>query len=95
VKNAMREKGEEMTEPRYTHSMTPEELYQLLLYQANQFEIFKEFVIENFDLKHIMGVEEFHELFKEYKEMNKGKHLHNLIMLKPKLNDMKINISLI
>lgn len=84
-----------MSEPRYTHSMTPEELFNLLLYQANQFEIFKEFIIEVLDLKNIISVEEFHELFKEYKELNKTKLLHNLIMLKPTLKDMKIDISLL
>ena len=84
-----------MAEPRYSHSMTPDELYKLLLYQANQFEVFKDFIIEILDLKGVMSVEEFHELFKEYKEINKTKLLHNLIMLKPKLDDMKINISLI
>lgn len=85
----------EMPEPRYSHSMTAEELYSLLLYQANQFEIFKEFIIEILDLKNIISVEEFHELYKECKELNKNKLLHNLIMLKPTLQDMKIDISLL
>ena len=84
-----------MSDVRQTQSMTTEELFSLLLYQANQFELFKGFIIEVLDLKGVIKIEEFHELFKQYKEMNKTKPLQNLMMLKPKLADVKIDLSLI
>ena len=84
-----------MSDVRQTQSMTTEELFSLLLYQANQFELFKCFIIEVLDLKGVIKIEEFHELFKQYKEMNKTKPLQNLMMLKPKLADVKIDLSLI
>jgi|GEM_PF-1897503 len=84
-----------MSEQIYSHTMSAEELFLLLLYQANQFELFKNFIIEVLDLKEIMTVNEFHDLFKQYKDMNKTKLLHNLMMMKPTLEDMKIDISLL
>jgi hypothetical protein len=84
-----------MSEQVYNHTMSAEELFLLLLYQANQFELFKNFIIEVLDLKGIMTVNEFHDLFKQYKDMNKTKLLHNLMMMKPTLEDMKIDISLL
>lgn len=84
-----------MSEPRYSHSISPEELFSLLIYQANQFELFKNFVVEILDSKNVIKVNEFQELFEGYKEINKTKFLHNLIMLNPKLEDMKIDISLL
>lgn len=84
-----------MAEPRYAHSLTPEELVNLLLYQANQFELFKDFIIDLLDLKNVIKINEFHELFKEYKELNKTKLLHNLIMLRPTLGDTKLDLTLL
>jgi hypothetical protein len=84
-----------MSEQIYCHTMSAEELFLLLLYQANQFELFKNFIIEVLDLKEIMTVNEFHDLFKQYKDMNKTKLLHNLMMMKPTLEDMKIDLSLL
>lgn len=84
-----------MSEPRYSHSISPEELFNLLIYQANQFELFKNFVVEILDSKNVIKVNDFQELFEGYKEINKTKFLHNLIMLNPKLEDMKIDISLL
>lgn len=84
-----------MSEPRYSHTISPEELFHLLIYQANQFELFKNFVVEMLDSKDIIKANDFQELFEGYKEINKTKFLHNLIMMNPKLEDMKIDISLL
>ena len=84
-----------MSEPRYTHSMSPEKLLKLLLYQANQFELFKNFVIEMLDSRNIVQATEFETLFEEFTNLNKTKFLHNLIMLNPTLEDMRIDVSLL
>ena len=84
-----------MSENRYLHSMSLQDLFTLLLFQANQFEMFKNFVIEILDTRNVIKQNDFHELFEEYKKMNTTKQLHNLMMLHPELVDMKIDISLI
>jgi NAD-dependent SIR2 family protein deacetylase len=84
-----------MSETRYSHSLSLQELFTLLLFQANQFEMFKNFVIEILDSRNVIQQNDFHELFDEYKKMNTTKQLHNLIMLHPELEDMKIDIALI
>jgi len=84
-----------MSETRYSHSVSLQELFTLLLYQANQFEIFKNFIIEILDSRNVVNQNDFHELFEEYKKMNTTKQLHNLIMLHPEMEDMKIDVSLI
>lgn len=84
-----------MSETRYLHSMSLQDLFTLLLFQANQFEMFKNFVIEILDTRNVIKQNDFHELFEEYKKMNTTKQLHNLMMLHPELVDMKIDISLI
>ena len=84
-----------MSETRYSHSMSTEELFNLLLYQVNQFELFKNFVIEILDSRDIIKHDDFQQLFDEYKKMNKTKFLHNLIVLNRKLEDMELNISLL
>jgi hypothetical protein len=84
-----------MSETRYSHSLSLQELFKLLLFQANQFEMFKNFVIEILDSRNVIQQNDFHELFDEYRKMNTTKQLHNLIMLHPELEDMKIDIALI
>ena len=84
-----------MSENRYTHSMSFQDLFKLLLYQANQFEMFRNFVIEILDSREVISQNDFHELFDEYKKMNTTKQLHNLMVLNPELEDMKIDISLL
>ena len=83
-----------MAESRYEHTLSLEKLVQLLLYQANQFEMFKNFVIEMLDSRDLIKRNEFQRLFEEYKQMNKSKMLHNLIMMSPALEDMKIDLSI-
>lgn len=84
-----------MAETRYSHNLTTEQLFKLLLYQANQFELFKNFVTEILDTRGIIAHTDFQKLFDEYKDMNKSKFLHNLIMMEPKLDDMKIDVCLL
>lgn len=83
-----------MNEQRYEHNISLERLVQLLLYQANQFELFKNFVIEMLDSRDIIPRREFQTFFEEYKQMNKSKLLHNLIMMNPTLEDMKIDLTI-
>ena len=87
--------GDHMANQKYAHKMTTEKLFQLLLYQANQFELFKNFVTEILDTRDIISHTEFQKLFDEYKDMNKSKFLHNLIMMEPNLDDMKIDVCLL
>lgn len=84
-----------MSETRYSHSVSLQELFTILLYQANQFEMFKNFIMEILDSRNVINQNDFHELFEEYKKMNTTKQLHNLIMLHPELEDMKIDVALI
>lgn len=83
-----------MAETRYSHNLSTKQLFQLLLYQVNQFELFKNFVTEILDTRGIISHSEFQKLFDEYKDMNKSKFLHNLVMMEPRLEDMKIDVCL-
>lgn len=83
-----------MSEPQHTVKMTTEELFSLLVYQANQFELFKDFVIQLLDLRGVAKIDEFHSLFKDFKEMNQSKPIQNLMTLKPKIKDVHIDLSL-
>jgi hypothetical protein len=65
-----------------------------MLVQMNQFELFKSFVINILDSKNIMEVSEFHELFEEFKNVNGTKLLNNLIIMKPILKDIQIDITI-
>lgn len=84
-----------MSEQRYKHSMSPRELFQLLLYQANQFEMFKEFIIEILDSRGVIARHDLLQLFEEFEKMNKSKLLHNRIIMNPSLEDMQIDVSLV
>ena len=83
-----------MADQIYSHSVSPQALFELLLYQVNQFELFKNFVVEILDSRKVIERGEFQELFDEYKKMNKSKFLHNLIVMHPKLDNMNIDVSL-
>ncbi|MFH1942651.1 MAG: hypothetical protein ABIL68_11180 [bacterium] len=84
-----------MSDQRYSHSISPRAFSELLLYQANQFELFKNFVIEILDSRKVIERGEFQELFDEYKKMNKSKFLHNLIVMHPTLDDLKIDVPIL
>ena len=84
-----------MSDVQYSHSVSTETLFSLLLFQANQFELFKNFVMEILDSKDVISLTDFQDLFEEYSKLNKSKFLHNLLTLEPNLEDMNIQLSLL
>ena len=84
----------QMSETQYTHHLSVKDALQLLLYQANQFELFKQFIFEILDSRGVIPHDEMKKLFEEFKDINHSKPLHNLMVMSPELENMNIDIGL-